>query len=144
MGRIPHGVWDAGWQTPNWPAILLLGVVGLILAAALIVALTRKKPGSILPRVPFVDVLEEERETMITVELPGVAEAEISVELNDDMVTVETTGARRYIKDIVLEEPVDGATLRREYRDGLLTLRLARPAASAQRGVTGSVSPAAV
>jgi len=144
MGRIPHGVWDAGWQTPNWPAILLLGGVGLILVAVVIAALTRKTKGDILPRVPVVDVFEEEHETMLIVELPGVAEAEISVELNDDMVTVETTGARRYIKDIVLEEPVDGATLRREYRDGLLTLRLARPAATAQPGVTGSLSPAAV
>jgi len=143
MGRIPHGVWDAGWQTPNWPAILLLGVVGLILVAAVIAALTRKKKGDILPRVPVVDVLEEEHETMLVVELPGVSEAEISVEVNEEMVTVETTGARRYVKDIVLEEAVDGATLRKEYRDGLLTLRFARPAATAQPNAAGSASPAA-
>jgi len=81
---------------------------------------------------------------MLVVELPGVAEAEISVELNGDMVTVETTGARKYVKDIALEEAVDGATLRREYRDGLLTLKLARPAATAQPGRAGLTSPAAV
>lgn len=143
MGRIPHGVWDAGWWTPNWPAILLLGIIGLIPVAAVIAALTRKKKGDILPRVPVVDVFEEEHETMLVVELPGVSEAEISVELNDDMVTVETTGARKYVKDIVLEEAVDGTTLRREYRDGLLTLRFVRPAAAAHPGAVGSISPAA-
>ncbi len=143
MGRIPHGVWDAGWWTPNWPAILLLGIVGLILLAVVIAALTRKKQGDILPRVPVADVFEEELETMLVVEPPGVSEAEIGVEVNEEMVTVETTGARRYVKDIVLEEAVDGATLRKEYRDGLLTLRFARPAATAQPGRAGSTSPAA-
>ena len=143
MGRIPHGVGDAGWWTPNWPTILLLGIIGLIVVAAVIAALTRKRTGDILPRVPVVDVFEEAQETMLIVELPGVNEAEISVELNDDIVMVETTGARKYVKDIVLEEVVDGATLRREYRDGLLTLRLAKPAATVQPGRAGSTSPVA-
>jgi HSP20 family molecular chaperone IbpA len=142
MGRMPHVAWDTGWWTPNWPAILLIGIVGLILLAVVIAALTRKKPGAILPRVPVVDVFEEEQETMLVVELPGVSEAEISVEVNEEMVTVETTGARRYTKDIVLAEAVDDATIRKEYRDGLLTLRFARPAATAQPSTVGSASPA--
>ena len=142
MGRMPHVAWDTGWWTPNWPAILLLGVVGLILVVALIAVFTRKKQGDSLSRVPVVDVFEEEQETMLVVELPGVSEAEISVELNDDMVTVETTGARKYAKDIVLVEAIDGATLRKEYRDGLLTLRFARPAVTAQPGTIGSATPA--
>jgi HSP20 family protein len=75
--------------------------------------------------------------------LPGVSEAEIRIELNDDMVTVETTGVRRYIKDIVLEEAVDGATLHQEYRDGLLTLRFARLGATAEPNRAGSTSPSA-
>ena len=142
MGRMPHVAWNTGWWTPNWPAILLLGVIGLILVVALIVALTRKKQGDIRPRVPFVDVFEEEQETMLIVELPGVDEAEISVKVDEDMVTVETTGERKYIKDIVLEEAVDAPTLHREYRAGLLTLRFARPASKVQPSTVGSTLPA--
>lgn len=150
MGRIPHGAWNAGWGTPNWPAnwpaILLLGIVGLILLVALIAALMRKKPGDILPgvlfRVPFADVFEEERETRIIVELPGVTEAEISIAVDEEMVTVETTGARKFAKDIVLEEAVDASAMRKEYRDGLLTLWFARPAARVQPGSIGSATPA--
>ena len=142
MGRMPHVAWDASGWTLNWPVILLIGVVGLILVIALIAALTHKKQGDIWPRVPFVDVFEEEQETTIVVELPGVSTEEIRVEVNDDMVTVETTGERKYAKDIVLEEAVDGATIHKEYRDGLLTLRFARPAATAQPGTVGSAAPA--
>jgi len=142
MGRMPHVAWDAGWGTPNWPAILLLGIVGLMLLAALIAALTRKHQGDLWPRVPFVDVFEEEQETMLIVELPGVDEAEISVKVDEDMVTVETTGERKYIKDIVLEEAVDATTLHREYRAGLLTLRFARPASTVQPSTVGSTLPA--
>jgi HSP20 family protein len=78
---------------------------------------------------------------MLVVELPGVTEAEISVELHGDMVTVETTRARRYVKDIVLDEAVDGAAMRQEYRGGLLTLRLSRYAAIGCEPVVSPASP---
>jgi hypothetical protein len=61
MGRMPHGVWDVGWGTANWPAILLAGFVGPILLAVVIAALTRKKKGDISLRVPEVDVFEANR-----------------------------------------------------------------------------------
>ena len=62
--------------------------------------------------------------------------------VDENMVTVETMGARKCAKDIVLEEAVDATAMRREYRDGLLTLWFARPATAAEPSTLGS-APAA-
>ena len=75
-------------------------------------------------REPLVDVFDEEQEIVIVAELPGVAEDEVHIEIQDDILSLETSGERKYAKEILLPEPVDAATLQKAYKNGILELRL--------------------
>jgi HSP20 family protein len=75
-------------------------------------------------REPLVDLFDEEQEIVIVAELPGVAEDEVHIEIEDDILSLETTGERKYAKEILLPEPVDAATLQKAYKNGILELRL--------------------
>ena len=75
-------------------------------------------------REPLVDVFDEGTEIMITAELPGVADADISLTLDGDVLSLETAGKRRYAKEIALPAPVDPASLTRSHRNGILQIQL--------------------
>jgi HSP20 family protein len=75
-------------------------------------------------REPLVDLFDEEQEIVVVAELPGVAEEEVHIEIQDDILSLETTGERKYAKEILLPEPVDAATLQKAYKNGILELRL--------------------
>jgi len=75
-------------------------------------------------REPLVDLFDEGQEIVIVAELPGVGEEEIHVEVQDDILSLETTGERKYAKEVLLPEAVETATLRKTYRNGILELRL--------------------
>ena len=75
-------------------------------------------------REPLVDLFDEEQEIVVVAELPGVAEEEVHVEIQDDILSLETTGERKYAKEILLPEPVDAATLQKAYKNGILEIRL--------------------
>jgi HSP20 family protein len=53
-----------------------------------------------------------------------MGEEEIHVEVQDDILSLETTGERKYAKEILLSEPVDAATLQKAHKNGILELRL--------------------
>lgn len=75
-------------------------------------------------REPLVDVFDEGQEMIIVAELPGVSEDEIRVEIQDDVLILETTGERKYAKEFLLLDTVDATTLQRAYKNGILELRL--------------------
>jgi HSP20 family protein len=77
-------------------------------------------------REPLVDVFDEEQEIVIVAELPGVGEEEVHIEIQDDILSLETTGERKYAKEILLPEQVDAATLQKAYKNGILELRLTK------------------
>jgi len=79
-------------------------------------------------REPLVDVFDEGEGVGVTVELPGVTEAEISVSLDADRMTLETTGERRYAKEIALPAEVDSASLNKKYNNGVLEMRMRKRA----------------
>ncbi len=79
-------------------------------------------------REPLVDVFDEEQEIVIVAELPGVGEEEVRIEIQDDILSLETAGERKYAKEILLPEPVDAATLQKAYKNGILELRLKKAA----------------
>lgn len=85
---------------------------------------TEDGPTIVEVREPLVDVFDEGQEILVVAELPGVGENEIRVEVRDDILSLETTGERRYAKEILLSEPVDAASLRKAYKNGILELRL--------------------
>jgi HSP20 family protein len=75
-------------------------------------------------REPLVDVFDEELEIIIVAELPGVGEGEIHIEVKDDILSLETSGERKYAKEILLPAPVNAATLQEAYKNGILEIRL--------------------
>lgn len=75
-------------------------------------------------REPLVDVFDEDQEIVIAAELPGVAEGDIHIEIQDDILSLETTGERKYAKEILLSEAVDSANLQKAYKNGILEIRL--------------------
>ena len=81
-------------------------------------------------REPLADVFDERDEVVVTAELPGAKEAEITVELKGDMLTIESKGTRRYAKEIVLPVEVDAASLQKKYNNGVLEIRVQKKAKS--------------
>jgi HSP20 family protein len=75
-------------------------------------------------REPLVDVFDEDEEIVVVVELPGVAEGEIKVEVQDDVLSLETTGEHSYAKEILLSEAVEATDPEKTYRNGILEVRL--------------------
>ncbi len=89
------------------------------------------KPGNAGPEVaetrePLVDVFEEDTRFLITVELPGVSQEEISVTAEEDIIRVETTGGRRYATEIALEGPVVTDEIPHTYQNGILEISVSR------------------
>jgi len=77
-------------------------------------------------REPLVDLFDEDGEIVVVAELPGVAEDEIHIEMRDDVLYLETTGERRFAKEIASPEPVDPTTLRQTYNNGILDIRMSK------------------
>ncbi len=74
-------------------------------------------------REPLVDIFDEGDEIVITAELPGALESDVSLRLDGDVMVIETTGKRRYAKEVLLPGQVDAEGLRRSYNNGVLEVR---------------------
>lgn len=83
-------------------------------------------------REPLVDLLEESEHLLVLVELPGVREKDIHLELNGDVLVLRADGNRnKFYKEVLLPcTPVGFAS---SYRNGILEVRLARPKATGNR-----------
>lgn len=77
-------------------------------------------------REPLVDVFDEGEQIVVVAELPGVQMADIRVQINADVLALETTGERRYEKEVLLPVAIDPTTIQQTYRNGILELRLLR------------------
>lgn len=84
---------------------------------------TEKGPVVDETREPLVDIFDEDGSVLVVVELPGVAEGEIEVSVEDDILALKTTGRRRYAKEILLPAAVDPATLTKTYTNGVLEVK---------------------
>lgn len=85
---------------------------------------TREGPEVVDVREPLIDVFDEDTEIVVAAELPGVKEEAIDVEVRGDVLALSSSGERRYAKEVLLPSPVDSASLRRSFKNGLLELRL--------------------
>ncbi len=79
-------------------------------------------------REPMVDVFDEKDEILLVAELPGVDENEISVVLHGDVLALETSGACKFAREVLLPAPVVAESLQKTYRNGILELRLTKAA----------------
>lgn len=80
-------------------------------------------------REPLADVFDEGDEILIVFELPGVAERDIHVELNGDVLALEAKGTRhRYDCETLLPASVDPGSAQQSYDNGYLQIRYAKAA----------------
>ncbi len=78
-------------------------------------------------REPLADVMDEGAGMVVIVELPGVDERDIHVQLNGDILQVlASTGDRSYEKEVLLPSAGDPDSLTSSYRNGVLEVRLAK------------------
>lgn len=76
-------------------------------------------------REPLVDVFNERDHILVIVEIPGVTESEIELELKDDILCLNTIGSdRKYSKEILLPALVNPDGYEQSYQNGILKVRL--------------------
>jgi HSP20 family protein len=74
---------------------------------------------------PLVDVIEESDHVLVLAEMQGVADEDIQLELNGDILTLHAEkGSKKYHKEIVLPRSFDSRALERTCRNGILELKL--------------------
>ena len=79
-------------------------------------------------REPLVDVFDEPDEIVLVAEIPGANEEDVSVELHDDVLVLQTTGERKYAREVLLPAAVDAASMQKTFRNGILELKLKKAA----------------
>lgn len=85
---------------------------------------TTEGPEVVDVREPLIDVFDEGKEIVVAAELPGARNDAIKIEIRDDILSLTSSGQRRYAKEVLLPSPVDAASMKRSFKNGLLELRL--------------------
>ena len=83
-------------------------------------------------REPLVDVFDEGGEVVVTAELPGAREDEITIEQRGDTLVIASGGERHYAKEVLLPSAVDGNSLQKKYNNGVLEIRAHKVGAGMQ------------
>lgn len=93
--------------------------------------------------IPQVDISEADQEYVITAELPGVKKEDVKITLEDGVLTLrgerkqekEEKGIRyhrveraygSFVRSFTLPDVIDEANVAAEFKDGVLTIRLAK------------------
>jgi HSP20 family protein len=91
---------------------------------------------------PLVDVHETEEEYLVKVDLPGVKADDVNVEVNENVLAIsgsrvaEETGQAQlverpygsFVRTLALPQGVDSDSIEADYQDGVLELRIPKPA----------------
>ena len=76
-------------------------------------------------REPITDVFDEKEEIRIYVEMPGVNEGDIKLDLKGDILDISAqSGDKKYHKEVLLTKKVKAETLTSNYKNGILDIRL--------------------
>jgi len=75
-------------------------------------------------REPLVDVFDEGELILVVAELPGVDKDDVQIEVQEDILSLSTTGERKYTKELLLPSLVDADTIETSYHNGILEVRL--------------------
>lgn len=89
---------------------------------------TEKGPIVAETREPMIDIFDEGQTVLVVVELPGVTEKEIDLTVEGDVLALLTNGKRKYAKEILLPAPVTREGMTTSYNNGVLEVRLSKPA----------------
>ena len=99
---------------------------------------------------PPVDVHETEDEYLVTIDLPGVKSEDVNVEINDNVLSIsgarvaDETGAAQLVerpygtfaRTLTLPQGVDSDSIEAGYQDGVLELRIPKPAEQKPKKIT--------
>ncbi len=78
-------------------------------------------------REPIVDVFDEKDHILVIAELPGVSKEEIKIEVAGDILNLTASDKdRKYAREILLPGPVSPDSMKTEYQNGILEIRLAK------------------
>ena len=70
---------------------------------------------------PMVDVFEEDGNVHVVAEMPGVAEGDVHLELDDDILTISADeGRKKYRKEVVLPAAFTSAQMKHTCKNGVL------------------------
>jgi HSP20 family protein len=76
-------------------------------------------------REPITDIFDEKEEIQVYVEMPGVNENDIEVDLKGDILDISgRSGERKYHKEVLLPTKVKPETLTSRYQNGILEIRI--------------------
>ena len=76
-------------------------------------------------REPITDVFDEDEEIRIYAEMPGVNEADIRLDLKEDILDISAqTGDRKYHKEVLLPSRVQADTMTSSYANGILEIKV--------------------
>jgi HSP20 family protein len=76
-------------------------------------------------REPITDIFDEKEEIQVYVEMPGVNEDDLKVDLKGDILDISArSGERKYHKEVLLPTKVKPETLTSRYQNGILEIRI--------------------
>lgn len=84
---------------------------------------TKQGPRVVETREPLVDVFDEGGEILVIVELPGVQETDIKLDHKGDILNLETSGERKYAKEILLPAKIDFGSRKMNFKNGILEVK---------------------
>ena len=74
---------------------------------------------------PLIDVIEETDHVLVLAEMPGISDADVSVELNGDILTLNAArGSKKYHKEVVLPRSFESKGMEHSCRNGILEIKL--------------------
>ena len=99
---------------------------------------------------PLLDVRETEDEYLVMVDLPGVKSEDVTIEFNDQVLTISgsrvpvETGESQlverpygsFVRNLTLPKGVDGDQIKADYHDGVLELHIPKPAEIKPKKIT--------
>jgi HSP20 family protein len=99
---------------------------------------------------PLVDVHETEEEYLVKVDLPGVKADDVNVEVNENVLSIsgsrvaEEAGQAQlverpygsFVRTLTLPQGVDDDSIKAGYQDGVLELRIPKPAERKPKKIT--------
>mgnify|MGYP001575154903 CR=1 FL=1 len=86
---------------------------------------TPKGPKIEEEREPITDVFDEKEEMRVYVEMPGVNQEDIKLDLKGDILDISAqSGNRKYHKEVLLPAKVKPETLESSYKNGILEIKI--------------------
>ena len=81
------------------------------------------KPSPKGEREPLTEVVDLNDSYEVTVEVPGVTKEEIKLSATEERLNIETTGERKYTKELSFEDSINPEKIDATFRNGVLTIK---------------------